>query len=261
MCHEATATRAVAGRNEAVPAVVVQVPSMRHGSRVALRAVAFAVVMIGCGGGSDTQDFARYWADGAGWCEVEARCGSDDQGTCLARWPTAAETAAAVSGAGISKADIDRCETASRLLDTCVLPLSCDAFTSNISCTVEHMAFGTTCALVLSALDVYYMAHPRSVFTGPFNGSYQGGELGSFTGTLTSDGTITASIRSNAGATMMGTGTVKLSGALALSWFLSDGTTPLTLTGFLHGKPTAFSGDGTWTGGVETGSWALTSGN
>ena len=227
-----------------------------------VNAVAFAAVMVGCGGGgSDTQEFAHYWADAAEWCALEARCGSDEQATCLGRWPTAAEVAAAVGGAGISKTDVDRCETASRLLDACVLPLSCDAFTSNSSCTAEQMAFGTTCALVLSALDVYYIAHPRSVFTGPFNGSYQGGELGSFTGTIASDGTITASIRSNAGVTMTGTGTVKLSGALVLSWYLSDGTTPLNLSGFLHGKPTAFSGDGTWTAGVEAGTWALTAGN
>jgi hypothetical protein len=216
---------------------------------------AIAGVVLGCSSGSTSSSFASYWADGDELCAAQAACGGDEA-TCLAGWPTAAETTAALDEGDVPDASIAACAAASRLLDKCSLRLSCEEANDVNACATQDTAFETDCALVLSAMSFYYMTHPHSVYVGPFHGSYDGASSGTFTGHVSADGNVTASILTSAGP-VDATGSVFISGKVAISASV-DGV-PMNLEGTLFGRTNAFTGTGTWTAALDTGDWMLAS--
>ncbi len=211
--------------------------------------------LSGCSS-SKSSSFASYWADGDELCAHSAACGFGDKATCLAGWPTAADTTTALDDADVPDESIAACEAATRLLDKCTLGLSCENDDVE-ACSLQQMAFTTECALVLSAMDLFYKTHPRSIFAGPFQGSYDGSASGGFTGSVRHDGQITATIETPDGP-ISASGSVFLSGATTLS-ATADGVA-LMFTGTLYGTTAEFSGDGTWTAGADSGYWTLSSG-
>ncbi len=211
------------------------------------------------GSGSSSSAFADYWADGHDLCGFYGGCGLVDEPTCLAGWPTAADTNAALAEGGVSRDRVASCDAAVRLLDKCVLAQSCESYREGNACPAQQMAFNTECALLLSAFDTYYMTHPRSVFVGSFHGSFSGDASGTFAGTLSADGKVVATIDNDTAGTFSGTGTVLLSGSFLLTGSLDGGGGTLTFTGDLSGFTADFTGEGTWTAGDESGTWTLAS--
>jgi hypothetical protein len=225
--------------------------------------VAVVLGVVACGDGSSNKldEFATYWSDDSAWCPFLASCALITQDACLATWPTKSETEAAVMEAGIAADDVQRCETASRLLDTCALNASCAEYSAG-ACSVENMTFSTNCSLVTAAFDVYLTNHPRSGFTGPFTGTFDGDATGTFTGLVENNGALTLTIDSSVLGVVSGTGFVSAAGSLSFS---ASGTAmgssfTLTFTGTLTGTATAFAGSGTWSSNGGTGSWSLQSG-
>jgi hypothetical protein len=225
-------------------------------------AIAGVALGLGCSSdstsGSKIRSFADYWASGEEtFCARDAACGFVDEATCLAGWDTVEDVTAALADAGIPEETLADCEAAARLFDKCALGLTtCEQFSDLTLCSVQRTALDAECSLVRSAMSLYYMTHPRSVHDGSFSGSYEGAASGTFTGQVSTDGKVTASIQTSTGP-VNATGSTLFSGQVMLS--ASVDNVPMNFEGKLSGKTHAFTGTGTWTAGPDNGTWTLTS--
>jgi hypothetical protein len=104
-----------------------------------------AEAVVGCGGGDKNGAFATYYADGAAWCDWNAMCAVQTKEACLADWPQRADVLAAISSGHFTGAEIDRCDQASRALDTCGLAQTCAQSMNGNPCASQNQVFMQLC--------------------------------------------------------------------------------------------------------------------
>jgi hypothetical protein len=103
---------------------------------------------------NDPKAFARYYSDGAEWCEVQEQCQGIASDDCLRTWPTERKVLDAIELAQLNAQDLERCETASRTLDACYYALRCEQPDPTFgACTSETERFRIDCAGLLAALE------------------------------------------------------------------------------------------------------------
>lgn len=130
-----------------------------HGSSRFLRAslsfwTGLAAVACAAKADNDPKAFARYYSDGAEWCEVQEQCQGTPSEDCLRSWPTEREVLDAIERTRLGAAELERCETSSRTLDACYYAQTCEEPNPELAvCTSETERFEIDCAALLAALQ------------------------------------------------------------------------------------------------------------